>query len=224
MKVLLVEDDADTAQFIDRSLRETGATVVHFTKPQKALLQVAGGGFDVIVMDRMLPGMDGLDAVRLMRASGVQVPVLMLTARSGLDDRVGGLEAGADDYLGKPFAFSELHARLKNLMRRPPLAAEIKELTIADLVLDRIGHKATRAGTILDLSPLEYRLLEQLMLNEGQVVTRTMLLEKVWGYRFDPKTSLVQTHMSRLRAKVDKPFPTELITTVRGAGYVITQP
>ena len=177
-----------------------------------------------IVLDRMLPGMDGLDVLRLLRGAKVRVPVLMLTAMSGLEDKVEGLEAGADDYLAKPFALSELIARLKSLARRPPLVSDIQELTLGDLRIDRMSRKATRGVEVLDLSPLEFRLLEYLLQHPGEVVTRSMLLERVWGYHFDPKTSLVQTHMSRLRAKVDKPFDHEMIRTVRGAGNLIDAP
>lgn len=223
MKVLLVEDDDETAAFVARGLREAGASVERYATAQDALLPAADPGVDVIIFDRMLPGMDGLDALRLLRGSNVRTPILMLTAMSKIDDRVAGLEAGADDYLVKPFAFTELHARLKALLRRPPLATEPTALRVGDLTLDRATHSAARAGRALDLSPREFRILEYLMLNAGQVITRTMLLEKIWGYRFDPKTSLVETHMSRLRAKVDKPFDSELIATVRGAGYLIAE-
>ena len=178
----------------------------------------------MIVFDRLLPGLDGLDAGRVLRQSGVTTPIIMLTALSGIDDRVDGLEAGADDYLVKPFAFSELHARIRALSRRQPLTEEVTRLQVGDLVMERTTQIATRDNHVLDLLPREYRILEYLMQNEGQLVTRTMLLEKIWGYKFDPKTSLVQTHLSRLRAKVDKPFDTELIRTVRGSGYVISAP
>ena len=167
----------------------------------------------------------GLDAVRILRQSGIATPILMLTALDGIDDRVNGLDAGADDYLTKPFAFAELYARLRALTRRQPLAeADTTRIVVGDLVMERTRQVVTRANVRLELLPREYRILEYLMLNEGQLVTRTMLLEKVWGYRFDPKTSLVQTHLSRLRAKVDRPFDTELIRTVRGAGYVLSAP
>ncbi|MEM9098401.1 MAG: response regulator transcription factor [Pseudomonadota bacterium] len=224
MKVLLVEDNDETAAFILRGLAEQGAVVEHRTDAKEALIAAADQDLDVIIFDRMLPGMDGLDAVRLLRASHVETPILILSARSGIDDRVDGLSGGADDYLVKPFAFEELLARIHALLRRPPIAADTTELRIADLHLDRLKRIVSRGNVTLDLSPHEYRILEYLMLNEGQIVTRTMLLERIWGYRFDPKTSLVQTHISRLRAKVDKSFPTELIKTIRGSGYVITAP
>ena len=225
MQVLLLEDNAEPAAFITSGLSEIGWQVERFATPEPASLRLGGGGIDLAVFARMLPGMDGLDVLRLVRGAGVTVPVLMLTARAGLDDRVAGLDAGADDYLVKPFAMAELIARLKTLARRPPqMRLEAPERVLGDLRLDRVGHRAERGGQPLDLSPLEFKLLDCLMAHEGEVVTRTMLLEKVWGYAFDPKTSLVQTHLSRLRAKVDRPFDSELIRTVRGAGYVLGAP
>ena len=217
-----MEDNHETVAFISRGLEEAGDAVTVSTTAQDGLLAAAAHPFDVIIFDRLLPGMDGLDAVRVLRQSGIVTPILMLTALDGIDDRVNGLEAGADDYLTKPFAFAELYARLRALARRQPLAeTETTRLVVGDLVMERTTQTVSRAGERLDLLPREYRILEYLMLNEGQLVTRTMLLETVWGYRFDPKTSLVQTHLSRLRAKVDRPFETELIRTVRGAGYVL---
>ena len=221
MNILLVEDNDETAGFIRRGLEEAGETVTHEVTAKAGLVTAAAQSFDVIVFDRLLPGMDGVDAVRVLRQSGVTTPIIMLTALAGIDDRVDGLEAGADDYLVKPFAFSELYARIRALSRRQPLAEDVTRLQVGDLIIERTTQTATRGGEVLDLLPREYRILEYLMQNEGQLVTRTMLLEKIWGYRFDPKTSLVQTHLSRLRAKVDKPFSTELIRTVRGSGYVI---
>ena len=223
MRILLVEDNLETAAFISRGLEEAGDTVTTAETAQEGLLTAAAHSFDVIIFDRLLPGMDGLDAVRVLRRSGIVTPILMLTALDGIDDRVNGLEAGADDYLTKPFAFAELYARVRALARRQPLTdAGTTRIVIGDLVMERTSQTVTRANERLDLLPREYKILEYLMLNEGNVVTRTMLLEKVWGYRFDPKTSLVQTHLSRLRAKVDRPFDTELIRTVRGAGYVLS--
>lgn len=222
MNILLVEDNDETAEFISRGLTEAGESVTREANANTALITAVSSDFDVIIFDRMLPGMDGLDAVRLLRESNIVAPIIILTAVSGIDDRVAGLEAGADDYLVKPFAFSELYARLKALSRRQPLNLIDTQLRVGDLVLERTTQTVTRQGEVLDLLPREYRILEYLMQNEGQVVTRTMLLEKIWGYSFDPKTSLVQTHLSRLRAKVDKPFETDLITTVRGSGYVIS--
>ncbi|MEM1232574.1 MAG: response regulator transcription factor [Pseudomonadota bacterium] len=221
MKLMVVEDDAETRDYLTRGLSEAGFAVTPFAEPRAAMLDLGAHDYDAIVLDRMMPGMDGLDVLKLMRGARIATPVLMLTARSAIDDRVAGLEAGADDYLVKPFAMTELVARLRTIARRPAMAEPEAGLTLGDLSLDRLAREASRAGTRLDLSPLEFRLLEYLMQNPGTVVTRTMLLEKVWGYRFDPKTSLVQTHMSRLRAKIDKPFAAEMIRTVRGSGYVI---
>ena len=223
MRVMLIEDDRETAEFIQRSLTENNWTVTWCDTPKAGILQLSTGDFDCVILDRMLPEMDGIAVVQLLRGAGVDTPVLMLTARGGLDDRVAGLEAGADDYLGKPFAISELTARLRSIARRAPRHAEQTLYELADLRVDRVTRQAHRAGTLLDLSPLEFKLLDCLLAHRGEVVTRTMLLEKVWGYSFDPKTSLVQTHMSRLRAKVDKPFGAELIRTVRGSGYIIGQ-
>ena len=216
-----VEDDAETRDYLARGLGEAGFAVTAFAEPRAAMLDLAAHSYDAIVLDRMMPGMDGIDVLKLMRGAQITTPVIMLTARSAIDDRVAGLEAGADDYLVKPFALSELVARLKTIARRPAMAEPEADLTLGDIRLDRLKREATRAGELLDLSPLEFKLLEFMLQNPGTVVTKTMLLEKVWGYRFDPKTSLVQTHMSRLRAKVDKPFGHEMIRTVRGSGYVI---
>lgn len=222
MNILIIEDDAENGRYLERGLREAGWDPVWHDTPQAAMLTLSGRVFDAIILDRMLPGMDGLDALRLMRGANVTTPVLMLTARTSIADRVEGLEAGADDYLIKPFALSELIARLKIIARRPPKESKTEAIMVADLKLDRMKRTALRGDVLLDLSPLEFRLLEALMLHQDEVMTRSILLEQVWGYRFDPKTSLVQTHMSRLRAKVDKPFEVELIRTVRGAGYVLS--
>ncbi|MEM6300637.1 MAG: response regulator transcription factor [Pseudomonadota bacterium] len=224
MNILLVEDDLETAEFICRGLRETGDAVKHVTDGREGLLAATQESYDTIVFDRMLPGMDGLDAVRVLRETHIDTPIIMLTALAGIDDRVNGLDAGADDYLVKPFAFAELYARIRALGRRKPLQNEEHQLIVHDLILDRTTQEVTREGARLDLMPREYRILEYLMMNVGQLVTRTMLLEKVWGYSFDPKTSLVQTHVSRLRSKVDKPYGQELIRTVRGSGYLIDGP
>lgn len=219
----MVEDNQETADFIARGLAEAGDTLHHALSSEAGMIQAGSGEFDVIIFDRMLPKMNGAEAIGVLRKAGIETPILMLTALSGIDDRVSGLEAGADDYLVKPFAFAELYARIKALARRKPLAQEAATLlVVGDLVLERTTQTVERAGQRLDLLPREYRILEFLMLNEGQLVTRTMLLDRIWGYNFDPKTSLVQTHLSRLRAKVDKPFERELITTVRGSGYVLS--
>jgi two-component system OmpR family response regulator len=180
--------------------------------------------FDVLVVDRMLPGMDGLSMVKALRASGNKTPVIFVTAVAGVDDRVAGLEAGGDDYLTKPFAFSELLARVNALARRPATSVETTHLNVADLQLDLLARTATRGGETIELQPREFTLLEVLMRNEGRVVSRTMLLEQVWDFHFDPKTSVVETHISRLRSKIDKPFPESLLHTVRNLGYSMHAP
>jgi len=219
MKILLIEDDPDTAAYVAKGLRERGHAVDHSASGRDGLFHASGGGYDIMVIDRMLPGVDGLAIVKTIRAAGIKVPVLLLTTLGGVNDRVEGLEAGADDYLTKPFAFSELLARVNALARRPPLADETTVLRVGDLELDRLKRIVTRGGKRIELQPQEFRLLEYLMCNAGQVVTRTMLLENVWEFHFDPHTSVVETHISRLRAKVDKGFDEELIRTVRGSGY-----
>jgi two-component system OmpR family response regulator len=225
MRILLVEDDAETAEYVARGLQEAGHVVDRTADGREGLFLASEGGHDVLVVDRMLPGLDGLALVRALRAAGVRTPALFLTARGGVGDRVEGLEAGGDDYLAKPFAFAELLARLNALARRPPLqAAEATVLRVGDLEMDLIRRTVTRAGRRIELQPREFRLLEFLMRREGQVVTRTMLLEGVWDFHFDPRTSVVETHISRLRAKLDKGFGEELIHTVRGAGYTIRAP
>ena len=224
MKILLIEDDAETAAYIVNGLSEEGLVVEHADNGRDGLVLAAGESYDVMIVDRMLPGLDGLGIVKTIRGAGVKTPVLFLTTMAGVDDRVEGLEAGGDDYLAKPFAFSELLARVHALARRPPLTAEKTVLKVADLEMNLIRRKVTRGGQTIELQPREFRLLEYLMRNAGRVVTRTMLLEQVWEFHFDPKTNVVETHISRLRAKVDKPFGTELIHTVRGAGYSLHAP
>lgn len=221
MKVLVVEDDERTASFIERGLTEAGHTVDVAVNGSDGLQVGMSGAHDAIVMDRMLPGMSGVDAISMLRAEGVLAPVLMLTALGSVDDRVSGLEAGADDYLVKPFAFSELMARLQALVRRPPLVEQVSVISISDLEIDTKRRRVTRAGRRVDLTPQEYKLLEYLALRTGETVTRTMLLESLWGFHFDPRTNIVDAHVSRLRAKVDKGFDEELIHTLRGVGYVL---
>jgi two-component system OmpR family response regulator len=221
VRILLVEDDAETATYVARGLEEAGHVVDRAADGQDGLFLATGGGHDVMVVDRMLPKLDGLSMVRAVRAAGVATPAIFLTARAGLGDRIEGLEAGGDDYLAKPFAFTELLARINALARRPPLQQEITVLRVGELEMDLIRRSVTRAGKRIELQPREFRLLEFLMRREGQVVTRTMLLEGVWDFHFDPKTSVVETHVSRLRGKIDKGFERELLHTVRGAGYVI---
>lgn len=219
MKVLLIEDDAETAKYLVNGLTQQGLVVDHAANGRDGLLLAAGESYDVMIMDRMLPGLDGLAILKTIRGAGVKTPVLLLTAMAGVDDRVEGLEAGGDDYLVKPFAFSELLARVHALARRPPQTAGETVIKVADLEMDLLRRRVSRGGQPIDLQPREFRLLECLMRNAGRVITRTMLLEKVWDFHFDPKTNVVETHISRLRAKIDKPFGTPLIHTVRGAGY-----
>ncbi|WP_194868244.1 response regulator transcription factor [Pseudoalteromonas sp. PPB1] len=222
MHILLVEDDPDTAEFICAGLAQHNAQVQHCDNAERAMLSASAHAFDVIIFDRLLPNMDGLDAVRILRASKVTTPIIMLTALSDTADRVAGLEAGADDYLVKPFAFAELYARLKALARRQPLRADTLELVIGELRLNRTSRQVLRAGQEIELMPKEYQILEYMMQNPEQLITKTMLLEQVWGFSFDPKTSLVQTHVSRLRNKLDKPFTFDMIKTIRGSGYLLT--
>jgi two-component system OmpR family response regulator len=224
MRILMIEDDKTAADYAAKGLSESGHVCDLFADGSDGLFQATRETYDVIVVDRMLPGLDGLSMVRALRAAGVKTPVLFLTALGGIDDRVEGLEAGGDDYLTKPFAFAELLARLNALARRPPVQVVKTALVVADLELDLMTRVARRAGQVIDLLPKEFTLLEVLMRNEGRVVTRTMLLERVWDFHFDPKTSVVETHISRLRAKIDKPFAVALLHTVKSAGYSIHAP
>lgn len=224
MKILLIEDDTETAAYIRRGLAELSHVVDLAPTGKEGLLLAASQPYDVMIVDRMLPGVDGLTIVRTLRASGVRTPVLFLSTLGGIDDRVTGLDAGGDDYLVKPFAFSELAARINALARRPVLAQAETVLRVADLELDLIKRTVTRAGQRINLQPREFKLLEYLMRHAGRVVTRTMLLEQVWDFHFDPQTNVVETHISRLRGKVDKGFAAELIHTVRGAGYCLRAP
>ncbi|CEJ83272.1 MAG: response regulator transcription factor [Hyphomicrobium denitrificans] len=221
MRILLLEDDANTAAYVSKGLEEEGHTVDHLADGRDAVAQAVGETYDVVILDRMLPGLDGLAIIKEIRSAGRRVPVLFLTALGGVDDRVEGLDAGGDDYLVKPFAFSELLARVNALARRPHTIGEETRLKVGDLEIDLVSRKVTRGGDTIDLQPREFRLLEVLMRNRGRVVTRTMLLERVWSFHFDPKTSVVETHISRLRAKIDKPYETELIHTIRGCGYTV---
>lgn len=219
MRVLLIEDDQETADYIRRGLTELGHGVDHAKDGHEGLMMATGGDHDVLVIDRMLPKLDGIRLLKVLREGGTKTPVLFLTAMGGIEDRVKGLESGGDDYLVKPFAFSELHARLVSLCRRPPLQEVRTVLSLADLEMDLLKRTVVRAGRVLELQPTEFRLLEYLLRHAGRVVTRTMLLEHVWNFHFDPKTSVVETHISRLRAKLDRGFDSELLHTVRGAGY-----
>jgi two-component system OmpR family response regulator len=224
MKILLIEDDAASAAYIASGLREEGMAVEHAANGRDGLFLAAGGEHDCIIVDRMLPGLDGLAVVKTLRGAGVETPILFLTTMGGIDDRVEGLTSGGDDYLVKPFAFAELTARIGALMRRAPLSEPTTVLRVADLEVDLIKRTVARAGRRIDLQPREFKLLEYLMRHAGQVVTRTMLLESVWEFHFDPQTNIVETHVSRLRSKVDRGFGLELIHTVRGAGYSIHVP
>lgn len=220
----MIEDDRRTAEYASRSFVEAGHLCDVVTNGHDGLSQAAHSTYDVLVVDRMLPGLDGLSLMRAARAAGVKSPAIFLTAVGGIDDRVEGLQAGADDYLLKPFAFSELLARVNALLRRPPLQEQQTVLRIADLELDLIRRTCSRAGQSIDLQPREFSLLEVLIRNQGRVVTRTMLLERVWDFHFDPNTSVVETHVSRLRAKIDRPFDVQLLHTVRSIGYSIHAP
>ena len=221
MKILVIEDDAETAAYIANGLKEHGHTVDLAATGRDGLFLAAGEHYDLMVVDRMLPEIDGLSIVKTVRTAGIETPVLFLTALGGVDDRVTGLDAGGDDYLVKPFAFSELLARINALARRPPVTSAETVLRVEDLEMDLLKRTVTRNGQTLDLQPREFRLLEYLLRHAGQVVTRTMLLEYVWDFHFDPHTNVVETHISRIRAKVDKPFDVPLIHTVRGAGYCL---
>jgi len=224
MKILVIEDDAETAAYVANGLKEHGHTVDLAATGRDGLFLAAGEPYDLMVVDRMVPEIDGLSIVKTIRGAGVKTPVLFLTALGGVDERVAGLEAGGDDYLVKPFAFSELLARLNALARRPPLDAAETVLRVADLEMDLLKRTVTRQGRALELQPREFKLLEYLMRHASQAVTRTMLLEHVWDFHFDPHTNVIETHVSRLRAKVDKPFASALIHTVRGAGYSLHPP
>lgn len=224
MKILLIEDDAETASYIQRGLAEAGHVVDLAADGREGMFLGTDGAYDVMIVDRMLPQLDGLSAVKVLRGAGVKTPVLFLTTMNGVGDRVAGLHAGGDDYLAKPFAFAELLARVEALARRPPLSAVATTLRVGNLELDRLARTVKRAGAAIDLQPREFQLLEFLMRHTGQVVTRTMLLEAVWDYHFDPKTNVVETHVSRLRAKLNRGEGPDLIETVRGSGYVLRAP
>jgi two-component system OmpR family response regulator len=223
LNILLIEDENETANYIAKGLRQAGHAVERVANGSEGLSQAKQQTHDLIVVDRLLPDLDGLSLTRQLRESGVQTPVLFLTALGGVSDRVDGLEAGGDDYLVKPFALSELLARVNALTRRTTrVGAEVQtRLRAGDLEMDLIGRTVSRAGAAIDLQPQEFRLLEYLVRHAGRIVTRSMLLENVWQLGFDPQTNIVESHMSRLRAKVDRNSPAPLIETVRGAGYVL---
>ncbi len=219
MKVLLVEDDSGAASYLIKGLNESGYIIDHAEDGETGLHLALMNDYDVLIIDRMLPKRDGLSIVRMLRAGGNETPALILSALGEVDDRVDGLRAGGDDYLVKPYAFSELLARLEVLARRKMKVQVTTEIRVADLQMDFIAHKVTRSGKIIRLQPRELRLLEFLMRNAGQVVTRTMLLERVWDLHFDPQTNVIDTQISRLRAKIDKGFDRPLLHTIRGKGY-----
>jgi two-component system, OmpR family, response regulator len=222
MRILLIEDDATTAAYVERALSECGYLIEHVGDGRDGLFRATDGGYGLVILDRMLPGLDGLSVVQALRAAGIPTPVLILSALGQVDDRVKGLRAGGDDYLTKPFAFAELLARVEALLRRksaPP--QEVTRLTLGDLEMDLLRREVRRGGRLIDLKPREFRLLEFLLRHAGQVVTRTMLLEGVWDYHFDPQTNVIDVHISRLRQKIDKGFEPPLLHTVRGAGYIM---
>lgn len=221
MRILVAEDDAETARFIEHGLSELGHQISHLVSGTDALDAALERSFDLIILDRMLPGLEGLEVLRQLRAEQVRAPVLVLTALGGIADRVAGLDAGADDYLVKPFAMAELAARINALMRRVPAAEVQTRFEVADIVLDVIRRDVRRAGRTIHLQPREFALLEQLMRHAGRVVTRTMFLELVWGFHFDPRTNIVDSHLSRLRTKLRDGFGSDPIETVRGVGYLL---
>jgi two-component system OmpR family response regulator len=221
MRILIVEDDRETAAFMAKGLTEAGYAVEHCDDGRDGLFRACDGQYDAIIADRMLPSLDGVALIKALRAADIATPILILSAMGKVDDRVTGLRAGADDYLVKPFAFSELLARVEALLRRPKASAADTKLQVGDLALDLLARTAHRASLEIELKPREFRLLEYLMRHAGQVVTRTMLLEGVWDYHFDPQTNVIDVHMSRLRQKIDKGFSETLLHTVRGAGYCL---
>ncbi|WP_114228457.1 MULTISPECIES: response regulator transcription factor [Sphingomonas] len=221
-KILIVEDDAETAAYLTRGLSEEGHSVEHAANGQDGLYRATDGQFDLIILDRMLPGLDGIAVLKALRAAGLTTPVLVLSALASVGDRIDGLESGSDDYLVKPFSFAELLARANALLRRSEARVNVDpKLTVADLEIDPLARSVRRAGKKLDLKPREYLLLEYFARNAGRVVTRTMLLEKVWDYHFDPGTNVIDVHVSRLRRKLDDGFEKPLLHTVRGAGYML---
>jgi two-component system OmpR family response regulator len=221
MKIAIIEDDNETRAYVSTGLKEAGHAVDSASDGYEGLLLAKEGNYDVLIIDRMLPHLDGLALVKMLRSTGCTIPILFLTTMCGIDDRVEGLNAGADDYLVKPFAFSELAARVNALLRRPRATVELKTLRVQDLEIDLLKRAVKRDGQLIELQPTEFRLLEYLVRHAGQVVTRTMLLENVWDFHFDPKTNMVETHISRLRSKLNAGAKPDLILTVRGAGYII---
>ncbi|MEM6888566.1 MAG: response regulator transcription factor [Pseudomonadota bacterium] len=221
-KLLIVEDDKETRTFITKGFAEQGYVIETAETGRDGLYQATGGGFDAVILDRMLPGMDGLSLLKSLRAAGVMTPVLMLTAMSTVDERVRGLKSGADDYLVKPFSFHELHARIEALLRRPKDQQEGQRLTCGDIVMDLEKRKVSRGARNLVLTPREFQILEFFLRRADRVITRTMLLEGVWDYSFDPQTNVIDVHISKLRRELDEPGEDPMIRTVRGAGYVLS--
>lgn len=224
LKLLIIEDDAEAAAYLAKGLSELGHVADRAGDGESGLEQAMAGSYDVLIVDRMLPKRDGLSVIETLRASGDHTPVLILSALGQVDDRVKGLKAGGDDYLPKPYAFTELQARVEALARRPKASGDVNTTyQVGDLVLDRLAHSCKRGDVEIPLQPREFRLLEYLMQHAGQVVTRTMLLENVWEYHFDPQTNVIDVHISRLRSKIDKDFDKPLLHTIRGAGYSIRE-
>ena len=225
MRLLIIEDDAQVAAYLAKGLKEQGFNVDHASDGKSGLFLAASENYDAMIVDRMLPELDGIDIIKGVRATGKTMPILILSALGEVESRVEGLRVGADDYLTKPFAFSELLARLDALLRRSnQVTLTDTTLQVGDLELDQLTRMVKRKGKKITLQPREYRLLEHLMLNAGRVVTRTMLLEQLWDYHFDPQTNVIDVHISRLRGKIDKDFDQPLLQTVRGAGYMIREP
>ncbi len=221
MNIIIIEDDKKTAAFIMKGLEQAGFNTVHAADGKDGLFKMKTGEFDVAVIDIMLPEMDGFTVIQKLREAKIKTPVLVLSAKNSVEDKVRGLQAGGDDYLAKPFAFAELLARIQALLRRASNVVEPTTLTVGDLTIDLLSHKVHRAGIRIDIQPQEYVLLEYLMRNAGRIVSKTMIIEHVWEYNFDPQTNIVETRMCRLREKIDKPFEKKLIHTVRGFGYVM---
>lgn len=224
MRVLLIEDDVETGAYIAKGLKQAGHVVDHAADGKDGLFLALEYPYDVMVVDRMLPALDGLTLIKTLRSANNHTPVLILSALGEVDDRVQGLRAGGDDYLVKPFAFVELMARIEALVRRGDVGTTQTRLQVGDLEMDLLSRVVKRGGRVLELQPREFRLLEYLMRHAGQVVTRTMLLENVWDYHFDPQTNVIDVHISRLRAKIDRGFEQSLLHTVRGAGYLLRAP
>jgi two-component system OmpR family response regulator len=222
MRIFIIEDDQEVAAYLSKGLTEAGHVIDHAADGKDGLIKAIQNSYDIMVIDRLLPHLDGLTIIKTLRASGNQTPILVLSALAQVDERVQGLREGGDDYLTKPFAFSELLARLESLQRRRNFATTTQtRLRVSDLEMDLLTREVKRAGQVIELQPREFLLLEYLMRHTGQVVTRTMLLEEVWGYHFDPQTNVIDVHISRLRSKIDKNFDKPLLHTMRGTGYIL---